>query len=345
MKTFVLVDKDTTIYETYPTINTGLDEIIELGKLAESTVENNAYTASSARILLSFDVGPSYFTSSANYYLNLFVANATNLKRYQRIEIYPVSRSWDEGSGYLLQDVRNVSDGATWQKASSAVSWSLSGSDYVTTPSASYTFSTIPIQDVRVDISNIIRQIVSGSNVTPWTGLLLKFPTTDELDQTNIGNIKFFSSNTHTIFAPKLEVVWNDQIFNTGSLKPIPNGKVSIIPKNLKEAYTSGEIDKVRLVVRDQFPDKRFDSTQRYKSVYYLPSESYYRIKDKVSNVVIYDFDSYSAISCDTSGSYFTLDTSWLDVNRYYTVDLKIKQGNLVFFPEFEYTFRIDKDA
>lgn len=345
MRTFVLVDKDATIYEKYPTVNTGLDEIIEVGKIKQSINESSAYTASAARILLNFDVGTADFTSSANYYLNLFIANAVNVNRYQQIEVYPISRSWEEGSGYFIQDVRNVSDGVTWQKASPAVSWSMSGSDYVTTPSASYTFSKVPIQDVRIDISDIIRQVVSGSNVTPWNGLLLKFPAADEISQTNIGNIKFFSSNTHTVFAPKLEVVWNDQSFSTGSLKAIPNGKVSIIPKNLKESYTSGEIDKIRLIVRDQFPDKKFDSTQRYKSTYYLPSESYYRVKDKISGVVIYDFDTYSAISCDSSGSYFTLDTSWLDVNRYYTVDLKIKQGNLVFFPSFEYTFRIDKNA
>lgn len=345
MRTFVLVDKDATIYQQYPTINTGLDEIIELGKIKESTNQLSAYTASAARILLNFDVGLGYFTSSANYYLNLFLANAVNVNRYQQIEVYPISRSWEEGSGYFTQDVRNVSDGATWQKASLSVSWSLSGSDYVTTPSASYILSKAPIQDVRIDITNIVRQVVSGSNTTPWNGLILKFPNADETSQTNVGNIKFFSSNTHTIFAPKLEVVWNDQVFNTGSLKAIPNGKVSIIPRNLKESYMSGEIDKIRLVVRDPFPDKKFDSTQRYKSTYYLPSESYFRIKDKVSDVVIYDFDQYSAVSCDSSGSYFILDTSWLDINRYYTVDLKIKQGNLVFFPSFEYTFRIDKNA
>ena len=110
----------------------------------------------------------------------------------------------------------------------------------------------------------------------------------------------------------------------------------------MKEAYTAGEVDKVYLVIRDLYPDKRYDATQRYKNVYYLPSQSYFRIVDQVSGVILYDFDEYSEINCDVSGSYFILDTSALEVNRYYDIDIKIKSGSLVFFPEFKYTFKID---
>jgi hypothetical protein len=127
-------------------------------------------------------------------------------------------------------------------------------------------------------------------------------------------------------------------------LKPITNKNVTVLPRNLKESYTQGEIDKIQLVVRDKYPDKRFDAIQRYRTQYYLPSESYFRIRDTVSDVILYDFDQYSALNCDASGSYFLLNTSQLEVNRYYTVDLKVKSGNLVFFPDFQYTFKIDDD-
>lgn len=344
MRTFLPMLQDATIYERYPTINTGLDEIIEIGKVIKSLDGANMYASSSTRILLQFDIQPQQYAANSVYYLNLRIANATDINRYQQILVHPISQSWIEGSGYFYQDVRNANDGCTWKNATSTILWAVSGSNYTTNISASYTLSTVPIEDIKIDVTNLIAPVVSGSNTTPWNGLVLKFSTYDELDSTNVGNIKFFSANTHTIFAPKLEIVSVDQTFVTGSLKKIPNNNLTVVPKNIKEAYTVGEIDKIYLIVREPYPDKKFNSTQRYKNIYHLPSESYYRIRDQVADVVLYDFDKYSAINCDVSGSYILLNTSGLEVNRYYTVDLKLKSDGLVSFPEFNYTFKIDAD-
>lgn len=345
MKIFLLPTEDASIYQRYPTKNTGLDEILEIGKNIKSLDGPNMYSSGSTRTLINFDIPSNQqYPSDAKYFLNLKIANAEKVNRYQKLEVHQVSGSWVEGSGYFYQDVENSEDGVTWTTIDSNTTWNTSGSDYYPTPSASYTISKYPIQDVKIDITNIISPIVSGTNLSPWNGLLIKFPDTDEDDNRNVGNIKFFSSNTHTIFAPTLEVVYLDQIFFTGSLKNIKNSNLSVISQNLKESYTQGEIDKVYFVVRDRFPDKRFDAVQRYRTQYYLPSESYFRIRDEVSDVVLYDFDQYSAINCDASGSYMILNTSQFEPNRYYTIDLKIKTGSLVFFPEFKYTFRVDSN-
>lgn len=346
MRTFLKTTQDATLYQRLPDINSGLDEILEVGKYVKSTDRASLYATGSVRSLVNFNiVSGAAYPSNAKYYLNLYLANANSINRYQTLEICPVSRSWIEGSGYFNQDFSNVKDGCAWSRATRTTSWTTSGSDYTTSTTASYEFSQIPLAStVRVDVTNIIAPVVSGSNTTSWNGLVVKFPDADELDQNNTGNIKFFSGNTHTVFEPVLEILWDSQTFVTGSFKPIPSSKVSIIPKNIKESYVQGEIDKIYLVVRDLYPDKKFDATQRYKNQYYLPSESYYRIIDQVSGVELFRFDQYSAINCDTSGSYITLDTSGLNVNRYYTLDLKIKTSNLVFFPEFKYTFKIDSD-
>jgi len=344
MRTFLSPTQDTTIYQRYPTINTGLDEILEIGKLTRTFDGDVMYASSSVRALINFDIpSAQQYPSNAKYYLHFRIANAKNIKRYQQLNVHLISSSWTEGSGYFYQDVKNAQDGATWSEADYLVNWTVSGSNFISSPSASYIMKAAPIEDIKIDVTNIIAPVVSGST-SLWNGLLIKYPTADELDQNNKGNIKVFSGNTHTIFAPKLEIVWSDQQFQTGSLKPIRNSNVSIIPRNIKEAYTRGEIDKVYLVTRDLYPDKKYDSVQRYRNTYYLPSQSYFRITDDVSGTVLYDFDQYSAISCDVSGSYFVLDTSALEINRYYTVDIKIKSGSLVFFPEFKYTFKVDVD-
>lgn len=348
MRTYITASQDASIYQRYPDNNAGLDEITELGKLKKPLDTDTMYASASIRALIGFDLTniSSIPTSGASYFLNLFLANAQHVSRYQTLQVYPVSRSWIEGSGYFYQDVQNVQDGTTWASASKTQHWTTAGGDYVTTPSASYTFYNTPISDIKIDVTNIISEVRNGTNQFVWNGLLIKLPNADETSSLIDGNIKFFSDNTHTIFSPNLEVVWNDQEFTTGSLKPIPsNGNVSIIPKNIKEEYTRGEVDKIYFIVRDPYPDKRFDATQRYKNVYYLPSSSYYRITDEGSGVKVHDFDAYSAIDCDASGSYITLDTSGLGLDRYYDIELKVTTGGLVFFPEFKYTFKIDSDG
>jgi len=346
MRTFLKATQDATIYQRYSGSNSGLDEILEIGKVARSTDVRNMMASSSARTLITFDIPSNgQYPSSSVYYLNLRIANAEKINRYQRIEVYPISRSWIEGSGYFYQDVRNAEDGASWTFSKKDVSWNTVGGDIISTISASYEVSKYPIEDIKINVTNIIAPVVSGSNDFQWNGLLLKFPTVDELDTENVGNLKLFSSNTHTIFEPTLEVVYNNQTFITGSLKPIPQNKFSVVAKNLKEGYTLGEVDKVYLVVRDAYPDRRFDAVQRFRTTYYLPSSSYYRIRDQQSGVVIYDFDQYSAIDCDRTGSYIMLDTSGLQVDRYYEMDIKIQNNNLVLYPEFNYTFRVDRNG
>jgi len=344
MRTFLKTKQDATIYERFPNLNTGLDEILEVGKLAQPTDGGNIFTQASVRFLLDFDIISGSYPPEAQYFLNLYIANTLNVNRYQELLVHPVTSSWVEGSGYRFQDVLNAKDGTTWLDSSPNTQWSTPGGDFNDAVDATFEFKDVPITDVKINVTDLLSPVNNGS-ISSWNGVLLKFPDEDEGDQTNIGNIKFFSGNTHTVFEPRLEIIWNDQQFITGSLKPIPNSRIKITPKNLKQAYTRGEMDKIYLIVRDPFPDKRFDATQRFKNVYFLPSGSFFRITDEVSGVKIFDFDQFSAISCDPTGSYIKLDTSGLDIDRFYKIELKVTSNDTVFFPKFEYTFKVDSDG
>jgi hypothetical protein len=347
MRIFLPTTQDASIYQSVPSSNTGLDEILEVGKytLPSDVGRSILYESASVRSLVTFNLEQNQFTSSAEYFLNLHIADAQFINRYQELKVHLVSSSWVEGSGYRYQNVKNVSDGVSWVSASRNILWNNEGGDYVALPTASFTFSEIPFNsNLKINVTDLVKPVISGSNIIPWNGLLLKFTDEDEQDVTIQGTVKFYSGNTHTVFEPKLEVVWNDQVFNTGSFKPIPGTNVNIVARNIREAYTRGELDKVYLVVRDKYPDKRFDATQRYRNQYYLPSESYFRIKDQAADFEIHPFDAYSAIHCDASGSYILLDTAGLNLNRYYDLELKVKRTDLVFFPEFKYTFKIDSN-
>lgn len=328
MRIILTASADTTLYERYPTNNSGMDEILEVGKLIRPEDLEIAYTASSAHALINFNISNSAsFSQNASYFLNLKIANAANLPYSEQLTIKKVSGSWSEGSSYFVNQLQNVSDGATWKQKMSDVSWSIYGGEYYSEPSQSIILNDYPLQDLRIDVSSILQPIISQS--LPWNGFLISLVSSSEADKYNKSNIKFFSRQTHTIHAPTLEVVWNDATFITGSLKPIPNTyDIEVVTKNPKETYVRGSKERIRFVVRDKYPRKNFDATLRYKNVYYLPTSSYFSIVDKQANTPVLPIDQFAKLSCDATGSYFVLDTSTLYKNRYYTVNLEIDNGD-----------------
>lgn len=328
MRLFLTASADNTIYQRNPTLNAGLDEILEVGKVANPEDLEIAYSASAARALINFKLPASgSIPETASFYLNLKIANAQKLLYSQQLEIYEISGSWGEGSGYYIQQTINPSDGSTWRQSNTSVSWSNDGGDFYATPSKSIVLDEYPLQDLRVDVSSIMQPIIIDDR--NFEGLIIKFSSESEEDYTNKGNIKFFSRQTHTIHAPVLEVVWDTNTFITGSLKRIPNTfDIQVVPKNVKETYVRGSKEKVRFVVRDKYPQKNFNAELRYKNVYYLPTSSYFSIIDRQAGTVVSPADEFAKLNSDATGSYFILDTSNLYRNRYYAVNVEINNGD-----------------
>ena len=72
MRVILTPSADTTLYQRFPTNNAGLDEIIEVGKVAAPEDLGIAYTGSAARALLNFTLPLSgSVPTNALYYLNL----------------------------------------------------------------------------------------------------------------------------------------------------------------------------------------------------------------------------------------------------------------------------------
>jgi len=115
-----------------------------------------------------------------------------------------------------------------------------------------------------------------------------------------------------------------------------------VVPTNLKQVYAKGDISKVNLVVRDEYPLKNFDSVLRYKNKYYLPTSSYYSIVDTQSNTTVVNFDDGSRISTDPTGSYIVLDTSPLYSGRFYTLKIKINSGGYTRTIDTSTTFQVE---
>jgi len=385
MHYFIFGDKDSTIYSggTTSSINTGADEILEVNK----SVAQNGSVQNISRALIQFNyseisqsVIDNKIPSTAKYYLNLYDAGSEELLRTQNLFAYMVSGSeWTEGNGKLDHNptttdgvsyqYRNHDEQTPWVSTSVLTdggSWwtGSQGSPMKVSSSFSMTKAT---QDARIDVSDLVKNHIYSSSLFPNQGLIIKREslytgsadfsynpgsdtTKDESSSTRFGNLKFFSTDTHTIYPPKLEVEWDDSNWNTGSLSALSSTdleRLKVYFKNLRPEYKEKSIVKFRLVGRELYPTTSFSTTPSELSVKYLPSGSiFYSVRDAETEEVIVPFGTGSKISCDSTGNYFNL---WLDgfqSERNYRFLVKVVSGSgttdeQINFYDDDYEFRV----
>ena len=485
MHYFEYATKDTTLYESSASMNTGLDEILEIRK--DMNADGSVVNVS--RALIKFDltyisksVASNLITSGSKtkFYLNLYDASSRELNVTQNLYGYPVSQSWDMGSGRAHSNPI-IEDGASWKfkdNNDTATPWygsystlqgntyadgtltinegdynnqevTIGGVDFVfvsgstsvfdnssteifvtsgsTTGSSvtslrdvinnSSSLHSLPISasvvgsnpdylilsgssagtnsnlsaasssglfvfdgssayaveggtdstttlsggggtwysgsgyeasqsfthepsDLRMDVTDIVWKWL-GSTV-PNEGFMIKrsgsmeYSTTeDEGSTTHYGHFLYFGRDTHTVYQPKLEVVWDDSKWTTGSLSALSNTEVEdmvLYMRRFRPEYKETSKVKFRVVGRARYPEKSY-STSGYSTGYttakYLPSGStYYQIKDAYTEDVIVPFGSGSVVSCDSTGNYFNVWMNGLQAERFYRINYKVVSGS-----------------
>lgn len=116
---------------------------------------------------------------------------------------------------------------------------------------------------------------------------------------------------------------------------------------NVKSTYKMGDIAKINVFGRKEFPLKTFGkSTQQeqYLVPEVLPTSSYYALKDNETGEIIINFDSYTRIGCEyPDGNYFLLDTTSLLPERYYKVLIRVEDGQSLYTFDTGKTFKITR--
>ena len=352
MHYFEYATKDTTLYEQSASMNTGLDEILEIKKDTNS----DGSVINVSRALIKFDltyisksVASNLITSGSKtrFYLNLYDANSKELNISQTLYGYPVSQSWDMGSGRSDSNPK-IEDGASWNYkdnnddktlwanvTGSGGTW-YSGSGY----EASQSFTHEP-KDLRMDVTDITWKWLSGT--VPNEGFMLKrsgsignaSSLVEEGNTTKYGHFSFFGRDTHTIYQPKLEVVWDDSTWATGSLSALSSDNLEdmvLYMRGLRPEYKENSKVKFRVIGRERYPEKSY-ATSGYSTGYTtaktLPSGStYYQLKDAYTEEVIVPFGSGSVVSCDSTGNYFNLWMNGLQSERFYRIEYKVVSGS-----------------
>ncbi len=380
-------EKDTTLYERRPERNTGVDQVIELIKIASGSrsfengidlgIQANTYNT---RILIDFGNEITSLSQSiaagdipeinnvlasaplsASVYLNLHATDASDLIKKYELFAYPVSESWDNGTG-TFSDSPEARIGASWlyrrgdAKADAATAWNTGsansnvdgvgvselqgGGTYFLSADngfgpeghAELTSQIFNNQspDVRMDVTSIVKGWIDGDR--PNYGFMVKRSRIDERSGEVLGSLKFFGRESHTIFVPRLEVCWDD-IVNAGGTSTISSDTYVPYFKNIKSEYRTSEIARFRIGVRPEFPTKSYVTSSFYLTNDRLPASSSYEIIDSVTNdVIIKDENIWSSsttkISNDSNGSYFNLRMDSFMPERYYKIKLTCRRTN-----------------
>jgi hypothetical protein len=354
-------ESDATVYEGVQTTNTGLDEILEIGK----RLGTDGTTLLKSRALIKFDTSEIVSTvskygvniNSCKFVLQLYTSYAKNLPAQYTLESKLVAQPWTNGTGYLNSNPI-ISNGITW--ATPYTSWSLdsqSGSLWIsssqqielgssgifvsgsgaggswlystgsTSFSSSYDYS-YQTTDLTLDVSDSILKWISGSNSQSIdnNGFILKFSDADEADSTVTGYINYFSRETHTIYVPKLTMYWDNSLYSS-SLSTASLESYTVYT-NLKPEYKDTEIVKLRIYTRDKYPQKSPTNLFPTQTVKRLPQTTYYAIRDAATDEYIIPYDNiYTKVSCDNTSNYIYIDMNGFMPERYYRLEFKIVDG------------------
>ena len=239
-------ERDTTLYEQYPKQNTGIDQILELTKIASGSKLNGIIQANTYNSRFLIDFGKQITTisssvasgkipeisthpDSASVYLNLRAADANDLLQSYELKAYPISQSWENGNGNYSDDPI-VKNGASWfyRTRDQENAWdianakanplgdsnpgqteALGGGTWMTGSGyeASQSFQN-ESPDIYMNVTDIVSKWVTG-NITN-NGFVVMRTYTDEKSGEIQGSIKFFGRESHTIYVPRLEVAWDD---------------------------------------------------------------------------------------------------------------------------------------
>jgi len=363
----ITAKKDATIYERSESLNAGIDEILELEKTISSSGTSNIYNS---RILIKFDltnisksISNGAIPAQYVFELNLKTSQAKDLAIKYGIEAFPVSQSWEMGKG--RKQTKKISAGGSLIFEEEGVSWKYRdgktqfGNTWSTTSFAAGTTGSFTTTggggtwytgsgysafrrydyedtDISLDVTSIVNKWIT-SNIPNEGFVLLRSGSAnsgsinEEQNAVDYGTLQYFSTDTHTIYQPRLVVHWPDSTFDTGSLSALDISKHNILYiKNNRKEYKRNSKERFRIVGREKYPTKTYSNVSAELDVKYLPSSSYYSIQDALTDETVIPFNTGSTkVQCDSQGNYIDL---WMDQfysDRRYKFLFKVISGSM----------------
>lgn len=358
----LFTEKDSTIYSENNSKNSGLDSILEISRInSDNYVTESAssrflikFSASEISSLISESIGSGNFKS----YLKLYLAQASELPKDYTIIGYPISESWDVGTGRfndtpITQNgvswtYRTYNTSSLWRSSSFSPSVTASftpsnpgGGNWYTSSFVTQSFGIYNEKDLSLDITNIVRLWNSGT--IPNNGMIFML-SGSTFERGDLFSLKYFSRDTNTIYPPILEFRWDDSSYAAPTASILTNENMLVSLDNNNVEYNKESVKRFRVSVRDKYPTRTFTTSSLYSVVKFLPTSSYYAVKDLDTDNYVIEFDeSYTKISADTTSNYFDINMSGLEPERYYKIIIKSRFGGTSFIYDEQYYFKVKK--
>ena len=326
----------------------------------------------------------------SKFYLRLYEGEGNKeLSSNYGITVHPISESWDEGRGKFGSSPQ-IKDGASWNyrkwpEGGSGISWNGglfgSGSSYISSSGAGHVGSNTGLvnapgtlwasqnfssskPDIEVDVTSMTIAMLSSSQVSTAddaesdmtkrlrnNGMMVRFTGSQETDSETFAHLKFFSSDTNTIYSPKLEFRWDDHIPATGSntgslLQMTSSGETENYVYQIGNRYEYREDEKIkfRFGIRDRYIQKTFSRSVQEISGSYIPFRSgSYSIVDIATGETKVPFSNYTTMSCDSTSNYFNQWLNGFETDRIYKILIKINYDDgqeKIFDNDFEFKIK-----
>ena len=369
--------KDATLYSFYPNMNTGIDPILDISNL-NLAVNSNPQVA---RFLTEFvqdeiiDVINNKIQGKQwNVDFRTFIATAQGVVEATDVSVHPLAQYWYNGTGTYL-DVPQTTDGCNWLSPNfkdSGIKWIESGSDstnnYITSSynptyvafgggswyhsgsngvlyAVTQSFDTRSSKDLKINAKTVVEKWYSGSFqnygfITKWENSV-EFNTNTQIQPV----MQFYSVDTNTIYPPQLEFKWRDyKSVLTGSATSSIVDTTNLV-SSLQENpgyFTPQSINRFRFNVAPKYPPATWTTASQFVDPKYLPTASYYAIKDLDTNEYVVDYDtSYTQLSSDIKGNYFDVYMNGLEPERYYKICIKTNINGSTLVLDDNYYFKV----
>lgn len=310
-----------------------------------------------------------------------FIATAEGVVESTDISVHPVAQYWYNGTGTYL-DIPLTTDGCSWVSPnfSGSTAWSSSGTDstnhYVTSSynptfalggggswyysgsdgteyAVTQSFDTRSEKDLRIGAKPVVSLwyssslSVDASASLPNYGFITKWENSVEFN-TNFQIqpvMQFYSVDTNTIYPPQLEFKWKDySSVLTGSATSSIVDTTNLV-SSLNEnpgLFTPQSVNRFRFNVAPKYPIRTWTTASQFTGTNYLPTASYYAIKDLDTNEFVVDYDTtYTQLSSDSEGNYFDVYMNGLEPERYYKILVKTEINGSTLVLDDNYYFKV----
>lgn len=345
----IFPEKDATLYSEYSNMNTGRDQILEVSsyyKGAISYVNRSVIAFDStevANILETYVSSSDRAVTDFSASLRLMLASANELPIGYTLEAFPVYAggvTWEVGNGKYGDVPRNTS-GVAWNRIdANGTAWGVTtnvtasysaslveggawytGSGVYDFTSMTQTHAVNSTHDTNINVTEGVKAQYAGqiSNA----GFIVKLQDSLEFQTDRQMYLRYFGNDTNTIYPPYLEIKWDDFTNDTTLAETTdPNSVVKI--KNNRGRYTDEGKQRFELHVRPKYPTRTFTTSSAYLTNYYLPTSSYWGLKDENTEEMVIDFDTtYTKISRNSTGNYFDVFMDGIEPERHYRLLIK----------------------